>query len=138
MNGIHAEILVLGLVRFARVPSRCPPGCAVGDATLCDANLISRSPSGGGGFAEERLRRMSEIKVFPPLDHFSELEYDELTRWRIKLTGWMPVRKGTGEPCWLCDGIGPYMTYQSPDLSRTQDWAYDICVVCLKKMGIDW
>jgi hypothetical protein len=81
---------------------------------------------------------MSEIKVFPPLDHPSELESEELTRWRIKLTGWKPVLKGTGEPCWLCNEIGPYTTYQSPDLSRTQDWAYDVCMVCSKNIGLEW
>jgi hypothetical protein len=81
---------------------------------------------------------MSDIKVFLPLGFLSELQSDELTRWRIKLAGWEPVREGTGEPCWLCDEIGPYTTYQSPDWSRTQDWAYDICFVCSKKIGLDW
>jgi len=81
---------------------------------------------------------MHDTRYSLPLDHLTEIQNDEIERWRTKLTGWKPVRRGTNEPCWLCDEIGEYTTYESPDLSRTQDWAYDICSSCAKKIGFDW
>ena len=75
---------------------------------------------------------MCESRISPPLDSVVEI-----TRWRIKLKDWSLVRKGIGEPCWLCDER-ECATYESPDLSLTQDWAYDICRTCLRKMGFDW
>ena len=58
--------------------------------------------------------------------------------WRKKLASWKAVRVGSGEPCWLCDEIRDYTTYQHPDWSRSQDWAYDICGQCEKKLGLAW
>src|SRR6266404_451375 len=55
--------------------------------------------------------------------------------WLNKLQSWKPVRKGLAGPCWLCDEIGGYTTYQSPDWSQSQDWAYDICGRCERKIG---
>lgn len=79
---------------------------------------------------------MHRTKISLPLELIIELRNDELSRWRVKLAGWKAVRKGTGEPCWLCDEIGPYTTYQHPDSSRSHDWAYDICPACEKALDL--
>jgi hypothetical protein len=62
----------------------------------------------------------------------------EYLHWRKKLKTWIPVCKGIDEPCWLCDEIGEYITFRSPDWSRTADWAYDICPTCAVKLGLVW
>ena len=57
-------------------------------------------------------------------------------QWRFKLRNWKPVRKGLNEACWLCNEIGNYTTYQHPDSSRSQDWAYDICETCVRRLHL--
>ncbi len=80
------------------------------------------------------------FKVIPFHFATSSIEIDgvDYSHWRKKLESWKPVRKGSGEPCWLCDEIGDYTTYQTPDCSRSEDWAYDICRGCEIKLGRAW
>jgi hypothetical protein len=81
-----------------------------------------------------------DFKVIPFHFATSTVEVDGVdnSRWRKKLASWKPVQKGSGEPCWLCDEIGDYTTYQSPDWSRSEDWAYDICRHCEIEIGLIW
>jgi hypothetical protein len=78
-----------------------------------------------------------DLKVVPFNFAIAAIEVNgiDYSQWRKKLTSWKPIRKSSAEPCWLCDEIGSCTTYQSPDWSRSQDWAYDICGQCERKLG---
>ncbi len=81
-----------------------------------------------------------EFKVIPFRFATSAVEFNGIDyyRWYEKLRSWNAGRPSSGEPCWLCDEIGEYVTYQSPDWSRKHDWSYDICRACEKRIGLGW
>jgi hypothetical protein len=66
------------------------------------------------------------------------LDFIDYLKWRHKLKTWIPVSKHTDQPCWLCDEMGDCTMFQSPDWTRTSDWAYDICPICVMKLGLKY
>src|SRR5579859_6413649 len=68
----------------------------------------------------------------------TELNDIKYSRWSKKLESWTRARRVSDEPCWLCDEIDECTTYQSRDLSKSQDWSYDICGCCEQRMGFVW
>jgi len=81
-----------------------------------------------------------EFKVIPMPFATATVEFNgiDYPHWHDKMKTWKVVRRASGEPCWLCNEIGDYATYQSPDWSRSNDWSYDICCTCERRLALAW